>query len=82
MRYQEFYTSPKSNIVDGPGQESLVSLVGTIGSGLTWSGSIFVSPLISHIKHLKLLPLTGALVMSLGIILASFASRVYFPHNA
>ncbi|KAI0320052.1 MFS general substrate transporter [Amylostereum chailletii] len=75
--FQEFYTSSKSNVVDGPGQESLVSLVGTLGSGLTWSGSIFVSPLISRTDHLKILTLSGAIIMSLGIILASFATRLW-----
>ncbi|KAI0066396.1 monocarboxylate transporter [Artomyces pyxidatus] len=75
--FQEFYTSSESNISSGPGNEALVSLVGTIGSGLTWSGSIFVSPLISVVPNLKVITLTGVLIMSLGIILASFSSELW-----
>ncbi|OBZ78981.1 Monocarboxylate transporter 12 [Grifola frondosa] len=75
--FQEFYTSPQSNISDAEGQDALVSLVGTIGSGLTWSGSIFVNPLISRVENLKLVTLSGAFIMSLGIFLASFASKLW-----
>ncbi|KAA1467846.1 MFS general substrate transporter [Dentipellis sp. KUC8613] len=75
--YQEFYTSPQSNIKDGPGQDALVSLVGTIGSGLTWSGSIFVNPLIARVKNLKLITLSGVVIMSLGLVLASFATKLW-----
>ncbi|KAI0066395.1 MFS general substrate transporter [Artomyces pyxidatus] len=75
--FQEFYTSPESNIPSGPGQEALIALVGTIGSGLTWSGSIFVSPMISISPNLKMITLTGVLIMSLGIIMASFASELW-----
>jgi hypothetical protein len=73
---QEYYTSEKSNIVDGPGQYSMTSLIGTIGGGLTWSGSIFVSVLLSSGCHLNLMCLAGAALMSLGFILASFATKV------
>jgi len=78
MARQEFYTSPQSNIKDGPGHDALVSLVGTIGSGLTWSGSIFVNPMISKIDNVKLITVSGAVIMSLGIVLASFSTRVSF----
>ena len=73
---QEFYTSPDTNIKDAEGQDALVSLVGTFGSGLTWSGCIFVNPLIGRYDNLKLISLAGALIMSTGIVLASFCSRV------
>lgn len=73
---QEYYTSPGSKIVDGPGQYALASLVGTIGGGLTWSGSILVSLIISKGFDLCLMCLTGSALMSLGFILASFATRV------
>jgi len=75
-RMQEFYTSPESNIEDATGQDALVSLVGTIGSGLTWSGSIVVSPMLSRSRDPRTVALAGALLMSLGIVLASFATRV------
>ncbi|KAI0308322.1 MFS general substrate transporter [Multifurca ochricompacta] len=73
----EFYTSPGSNIVDGPGQYAMAALVGTIGGGLTWSGSIFVSLIISSGCDLRLMCLAGAALMSMGLILASFATKLW-----
>jgi hypothetical protein len=73
---QEYYTSPGSQIVDGPGKYAQASLIGTIGGGLTWSGSIFVGLIISKGFDLCLMCLAGSAFMSLGYILASFASRV------
>lgn len=73
---QEFYTSPQTNIVDAEGQDALVSLVGTIGSGLTWSGGILVNPLITRIKNVNLLCMSGGIIMSLGLLLASFSTHV------
>ncbi|EJD03008.1 monocarboxylate transporter [Fomitiporia mediterranea MF3/22] len=75
--FQEFYTSPETNIVDAQGQDALVSLVGTLGYGLTWGGGIFVNPLIVRVKNLKIITLTGTTVMSLGLILASFSTRLW-----
>ncbi|GJE90222.1 MFS general substrate transporter [Phanerochaete sordida] len=75
--FQEFYTSPESNIKDAQGQDALVSLVGTIGTGLTWSGSIFVNPLIARTQHVQYIMLPGVLIMSLGIFLASFSTRLW-----
>ncbi|KAI0029491.1 major facilitator superfamily domain-containing protein [Vararia minispora EC-137] len=74
--FQEFYTSQESNILDAAGNDALVSLVGTIGSGLTWSGCILVSPLLS-LNRPKIISLVGAILMSLGIVLASFASKLW-----
>ena len=74
---QDFYTSSNSNIVDGPGQYAMASLIGTIGGGLTWSGSVFVGLLISKGCDLSLMCLTGSAIMSLGFILASLATKVY-----
>ncbi|KAM5539964.1 hypothetical protein V8D89_006467 [Ganoderma adspersum] len=74
--FQEFYTSPETNIKDAQGQEALVSLVGTMGSGLTWSGCIFVNPLIPR-ANVKLITLVGAFIMSVGIILASFCDQLW-----
>lgn len=73
---KEFYTSSSTNIKDAQGQDALVSLVGTIGTGLTWSGSIFVNPLIARTKHVQLIMLSGVFIMSLGIFLASFSTMV------
>ncbi|THV04392.1 MFS general substrate transporter [Dendrothele bispora CBS 962.96] len=111
--FQEFYTSSESNISDVQGQDALVSLVGCIGTGLTWSGCIFVSPLMEKTKNLswswswnwrkrirrsttsdsstrrtqssrkltidnvKLITLVGALIMSMGLVFASFATKLW-----
>ncbi|KAG7089968.1 hypothetical protein E1B28_011593 [Marasmius oreades] len=75
--FQQFYTSTQTNIDDGKGQDALVSLVGTIGTGLTWSGSIFVNPLISSRLNIKIVALSGAFFMSLGLFLASFATKLW-----
>lgn len=74
---QDFYTSSNSNIVDGPGRYAMASLIGTIGGGLTWSGSVFVGLLISRGCNLSLMCLSGSAIMSLGFILASLATKVY-----
>ncbi|RPD82855.1 MFS general substrate transporter [Lentinus tigrinus ALCF2SS1-7] len=75
--FQEFYTSPETNIHGAEGQDALVSLVGTIGSGLTWSGSIFVNPMIGKTDNVKLISLSGAFIMSVGIFLASFCTQLW-----
>ncbi|KAI0713111.1 monocarboxylate transporter [Cerioporus squamosus] len=75
--FQEFYTSPETNVKGAEGQDALVSLVGTIGSGLTWSGSIFVNPMISRVDNVKLISLSGAFIMSVGIFLASFCTELW-----
>ncbi|KAK7043104.1 hypothetical protein VNI00_008458 [Paramarasmius palmivorus] len=75
--FQEYYTSSRTNIKDAQGQDALVSFVGTIGTGLTWSGSIFVNPLMARLENIKLVALLGAFVMSLGLVLASFSTRLW-----
>ncbi|KAI5123977.1 hypothetical protein M0805_006389 [Coniferiporia weirii] len=75
--FQEFYTSPQTNITDAQGQDALVSLVGTLGYGLTWGGGIFVNPLIVRTKNLKFITLTGTVIASLGLFLASFSTKLW-----
>ncbi|KAH9950974.1 MFS general substrate transporter [Amylocystis lapponica] len=75
--FQEFYTSSATTISDAEGQDALVSLVGTIGSGLTWSGSIFVNPLIARVERPMFITLSGAFIMSMGIFLASFSTKLW-----
>jgi MFS family permease len=75
--FQDFYTSTESNIVDGPGRYAMASLIGTIGGGLTWSGSVFVGMLISKGCNMCMVCLSGAFLMSLGLILASLATRMW-----
>ena len=76
---QEFYTSSSTNIKDASGQDALVSLVGTIGTGLTWSGSIYANSLFARAKSVQLIMLAGVFIMSMGIFLASFSSKVSIP---
>lgn len=54
----------------------MASLIGTIGGGLTWSGSVFVAMLISKGCDMCLMCLSGAVLMSLGLVLASLATKV------
>ncbi|KAJ7048330.1 major facilitator superfamily domain-containing protein [Mycena amicta] len=75
--FQDFYTSEDSNIPSARGNDAIVSLVGTLGSGLTWSGGIFVNPVMGRFENLKLLTLLGAAVMSLGLFLASYSSTLW-----
>ncbi|KAF8875252.1 major facilitator superfamily domain-containing protein [Mucidula mucida] len=75
--FQEFYTSPQSNIKDATSQYALVSLVGTLGSGLTWSGGIFVNPIMARTQRVKTITLLGAFLMSLGLFLASYSTRLW-----
>jgi len=75
--FQSYYTSSDSLIVDARKQYAMVSLIGTIGSGLTWSGSIFVSLIISSGCDLRLMCLSGATIMSLGLLLSSLATKLW-----
>ncbi|KAF8265753.1 major facilitator superfamily domain-containing protein [Lactarius quietus] len=75
--FQDYYTSSDSPIVDARGQYAMVSLIGTIGSGLTWSGGIFVCLIISSGCDLRLMCLSGAAIMSLGLLLSSLATKLW-----
>ncbi|KAJ7191323.1 major facilitator superfamily domain-containing protein [Mycena pura] len=73
----DFYTSDGSNIPSARKNDALVSLVGTIGSGLTWSGGIFVNPIMARFENVKLITFIGTAVMSLGLLLASYSSTLW-----
>ncbi|KAJ6595197.1 MFS general substrate transporter [Mycena vulgaris] len=75
--FQDFYTSEESNIPSARGNDAVVALVGTLGSGLTWSGGIFVNPLIARVESVKLITFVGVVVMSLGLFLASYCSALW-----
>ncbi|KAH8890239.1 MFS general substrate transporter [Thozetella sp. PMI_491] len=55
--FQEYYLSPGQTLLKpAPASLSspptaLLAFVGTLGSGLTWAGSVAVSPLVSRIEH-------------------------------
>ncbi|TFK56446.1 monocarboxylate transporter [Heliocybe sulcata] len=75
--FQEFYTSPSSSVKDAVGQDALVALVGTVGAGLTWSGSIVVNPLIAKMRGVRWITVSGVIAMSLGLFLAGFSSKLW-----
>lgn len=56
--------------------KAFVAFVGTAAAGLTWAGSIFVNPLMSHTKDPRKLTLAGAVLVGLGYFLASFCDKV------
>lgn len=55
--------------------EALLAFVGTIGSGLTWGGSIFVNPLLARYDP-RWITLAGAVLIGLGYTLAGSARTV------
>jgi MFS family permease len=58
---------------------ALTAFIGTLGSGLTWSGSLLINPILArlNVKGTKVLCVTGILFMSLGLGLASLCSQVW-----
>lgn len=57
--------------------KALVAFVGTLGAGLTWSGSIFVNPLMSRAPSLQHISLAGAVLMTVAYALASLCERLW-----
>ena len=56
--------------------KAMLAFVGTLGSGLTWGGSIFVNPIMARTKDLRRVTATGAMLIAAGYVLASFCGRV------
>ncbi|KAH8831745.1 major facilitator superfamily domain-containing protein [Flagelloscypha sp. PMI_526] len=77
--FQEYYTSPESPILDARGRDALVSVIGSLGGGLTWSGGILVNPLLERAtsRQVKWIAASGTVLLSLGLLGASFATRVW-----
>ena|SRR5271154_5741810 len=46
------------------------------GYGLSWALGIFISPLMAKLKNFRIIPCVGAILMSSGLILASFSTTV------
>ncbi|KPI40894.1 putative transporter ESBP6 [Cyphellophora attinorum] len=57
--------------------KALLAFVGTLGAGLTWSGSIFVNPLMARIADPRCLTATGAGLIAGGYLMASACSQVW-----
>jgi MFS family permease len=77
--FQTQYISQADTIIPTSEKQNraLIAFIGTLAAGLTWSGSIFVNPLMSRVKSLKTLTMTGAVLMATGYFLASFATRTW-----
>jgi MFS family permease len=76
--FQTYYISPTQTMLTSQ-QIALVAFIGTLGYGLTWSGSIFVNPLIARLstQGMRNLCVFGVLMMSLGFGLASLSTQVW-----
>lgn len=78
--FQAYYISSSQTILkSADNSPALVAFVGTLASGLTWSGSIFINPMLTRISlpQLRQLCILGVLLMSLGFGLASISSTVW-----
>jgi MFS family permease len=85
--FQGYYTSDKQSMLPPSAKNNgaLLAFVGTLGSGLTWGGSIFVNPLLMRVEGKTLLGLegrkwittTGVLLISLGFGLASLSTQIW-----
>ncbi|KKZ62231.1 hypothetical protein EMCG_03293 [[Emmonsia] crescens] len=79
--FQDYYVTSSQSILP-PSQaqnRASVALVGTLGAGLTWGGSIFVNPLMTRVKGNanRKIATAGCILMSLAYGLASTSSQVW-----
>ncbi|EFE36558.1 uncharacterized protein ARB_04080 [Trichophyton benhamiae CBS 112371] len=78
--FQEYYVTSTDSVLD-PSEaknRAAVALVGTLGAGLTWSGSIVINPLVSRVSgnaNQKIVT-AGCCLMSASYALASLSQRV------
>ncbi|KAE9370424.1 monocarboxylate transporter [Stipitochalara longipes BDJ] len=78
--FQSYYTSPSQTMLPvSTSSSALTAFIGTLGSGLTWSGSLLINPILArlNVQGTKLLCIIGVLCMSLGLGLASLCSQVW-----
>jgi hypothetical protein len=80
--YLAYYTTTGSSEVDPflprsePQNKALLALVGTLGAGLTWGGSIFVNPIMARTKDLRWVTGSGAVLIGIGYIAAGSCHSV------
>lgn len=74
---QRAYVSDEYSILQSSerGNSAMIAFIGTLGTGLTWAGSIFINPLLERIAA-KYITVPGVVLMSLGFGLASLATQV------
>ncbi|KAF3898704.1 MFS domain-containing protein [Trichophyton interdigitale] len=78
--FQEYYVTSTDSVLD-PSEaknRAAVALVGTLGAGLTWSGSIVINPLVSRVSGNanQKIATAGCCLMSASYALASLSQRV------
>lgn len=80
--FQNYYVTSPDTILhpSEAGNRATVALVGTLGAGLTWGGSIFVNPLMARVKGNanRKISTVGCLLMSLAYSLAGSCTQVGF----
>ena len=76
--FQTYYMSMDQSMLPLSDKKSpaILAFVGTLGSGLTWGGSIFVNPLMERVQKRGWITVTGVLLTSLGLGLASLSTKV------
>ncbi|PQE16925.1 hypothetical protein CJF30_00003635 [Rutstroemia sp. NJR-2017a BBW] len=79
--FQSYYISPTQTMLPKTtaNNGALVAFVGTLGSGLTWAGSIVVNPMMTRLgdRASKYICITGVICMSLGLGLASLCTQLW-----
>ncbi|KAI9677701.1 MAG: hypothetical protein M1829_002473 [Trizodia sp. TS-e1964] len=77
--FQAYYVEPNNGMLSSSQAENtaMIALIGTLGAGLTWGGSIFVNPLMARTKRLSHITIAGAILTSLGIGLASSCTQIW-----
>lgn len=75
---QTILSRPKSGSSKRGNSNAIIAFVGTLSYGLTWSGSILISPLLTRLSpsQTRLLTLFGSLLMTLSLTLASFSTKI------
>ncbi|EZF31893.1 hypothetical protein H101_04516 [Trichophyton interdigitale H6] len=79
--FQEYYVTSTDSVLD-PSEaknRAAVALVGTLGAGLTWSGSIVINPLVSRVSGNanQKIATAGCCLMSASYALASLSQRLW-----
>lgn len=78
--FQSYYTSPSQTILPkSTSSSALTAFIGTLGSGLTWSGSLLINPILArlNVRGTRAVCLAGVLFMSGGLGLASLCNQIW-----
>jgi len=77
--FQEYYTSSENTLLPASEAQNsaFIAFTGTLGTGLTWAGGIFVSPLLARGTSARKVSFAGVVIISLAFGLASLASRTW-----